>query len=166
LAAILAVKRSNLVLVSAGNMDGKELRQPSTDTTVHDFDWANNGQMMIANSTGLNLLDPESGQQTLVSKKEALFLSTCGNGRTLAFSSVGESDGTVSVWRINLNGEGLNRRTKGRFDSLVGCSHRSPWMIYWDSSAEKLKRISIEDGTLEREYQQIPTPAGFVQVPL
>jgi hypothetical protein len=82
--------KGRISLVSAGNMDGKDLRQLSTDTTVHDFDWANNGQMMIANSTGLILLDPESGQQTLVSRKEALFLSTCGHGRTLAFSSVGE----------------------------------------------------------------------------
>jgi hypothetical protein len=38
-------------------------------------------------------------------------------------------------------------------------------MIYWDSSAEKLKRISIEDGTLEREYQQIPTPGGVAISP-
>jgi len=165
LAAISETVHQSLFVTSAKKLNGDQMRQLPVEGTLNDFTWTGDGQLVIAGPSGLSLDDTDSEQKTLFGKKAAMSLSTCGDGQTFAFSSLSEPDAMVNIWRISSKGEDLRRLTKGKFDSLSACPRSGRWMIYWDFDAQKLKKISLEDGALEREYQHIPTPGGVAISP-
>jgi Tol biopolymer transport system component len=165
LAAISETVHQSLFVTPAKKINGRQMSRLPAETTVYGFSWTGDGQLVIADPSGLSLVDTDSEQKTFFGKKAATSLSTCGDGQTLAFSSLGEPDAMISIWRISSKGEDLRRLTKGKLDWLSACPQSGRWMIYWDFAAQKLKKISLEDGTLQREYQQRPTPGGVAISP-
>ena len=159
--------REKLFVIRAQEQKSGEAKEITADRGFKGLTWTAQGQLVIADGGDFILIGSNLDQKTLLQNQDGAFsLSSCDKKQIIVFSAPNGADSNrIGLWRMNAEGGELKRLTNGKMDWLAACAHSSPWIIYWDFTAQKMKRISLEGGAPEREYEQIPTPGGVAISP-
>ena len=124
------------------------------------WDWTADGRLVLPQGAAeLRVVNPDGGETVVYSDSKNLVdqVTACGS-RYLVFRSGGRSSkASWNLWRIGINGAGLQQLTFGLNESDPHCSPDGNW-IYFDDFGDnkKFKRISIDGGTAQSVLETPP----------
>jgi len=131
------------------------ISEPGAIAQVEDarsIDWAEGGQLFIADRNKVSRLDSDGRNATvLVNDPDAAIgdLSTCGNEYILLSWAYHTND-AQNVWRINPDGSAPLRLTSGRLDTRPLCSPDHKWVYYISRpGTSRVMRVGIDGGAAE-----------------
>ena len=148
LATVLNQVHLNLYSMPAA-APSAQARQVTSGAPVYSFDWTRDGQLVVGQDSGLNLLNSDSSVKTPLTTEEG-FLATdssaCSDGHYIVFNglSVGGKR-TVNIWRMDAAGGSLRQLTRGKVDALPVCSPDGRMVLYVDAEG-KLTSVPLEGG--------------------
>src|SRR3989442_2092633 len=156
LATVLNQVHLNLYSMPAA-APSAQARQVTSGAPVYSFDWTRDGQLVVGQDSGLNLLNSDSSVKTPLTTEEG-FLATdssaCSDGHYIVFNglSVGGKR-TVNIWRLDAAAGSLRQLTRGKVDALPVCSPDGRTVLYVDAEG-KLTSVPLEGGTSKRIAEQ------------
>jgi len=134
-----------------------QARQATSGAPVYSFDWTRDGQLVVGQDSGLNLLNSDSSVKTPLTTEEG-FLATdssaCSDGRYIVFNGLSlGGKRTMNIWRMDVGGGNLKQLTRGKSDALPVCSPDAHTVFYVDAEG-KLTTVPLESGTAKRIAEQ------------
>src|SRR5712691_1049549 len=107
LATVLNQVHLNLYSMPAA-APSAQARQVTSGAPVYSFDWTRDGQLVVGQDSGLNLLNSDSSVKTPLTTEEGFLVtdsSACSDGHYIVFNglSVGGKR-TVNIWRMDAAG--------------------------------------------------------------
>jgi hypothetical protein len=160
LATILSQTHLNPYVMPDG-ASSSQARQLTTGSPVTGVSWTRDGQLITsAGTTGLTLLNPDSGAKTpfLSQLLLANFARACSDGH-IVFSAPPEGKIQNNIWQADADGGNPKKLTSGKFDFLPVCSPDAKAVLYEDADG-KLAKVPLEGGA----SQQIPERAVFSRI--
>jgi len=156
LATVLNQVHLNLYSMAAA-APSAQARQATSGAPVYSFDWTRDGQLVVGQDSGLNLLNSDSSVKTPLTTEEG-FLATdssaCSDGRYIVFNGLSlGGKRTVNIWRMDAGGGNLKQLTRGKSDALPVCSPDAHTVFYVDAEG-KLTTVPLESGTAKRIAEQ------------
>src|SRR6266849_4644692 len=86
-----------------------QARQVSSGPAVSSFTWTRDGQLVVAQDSGLNLLNSDSGLKTPLTTEEGFLAgepSACSDGRYIVFTGLSlGGKRTGNIWRLGVADE-------------------------------------------------------------
>jgi serine/threonine protein kinase/Tol biopolymer transport system component len=149
LATVLNQVHLNLYLMPAAEPSA-QARQATFGAPVYSFDWMRDGQLVVGQDSGLNLLNSDSGVKTPLTAEEGFLAndsSACSDGRYVVFNGLSlGGKRTVNIWRMDAGGGNLKQLTSGKFDAFPVCSPDGVRALYADAELQ-LTTVPLEGGT-------------------
>ena len=160
LATVLSESHRNLYVMPAAPTATAQIRQLTSGTLLSRFNWLTGSQVIKGSSSGLSILDTESGTTTPLSAPKgtlAIAGSACGDGRYIVFTSIlGQGNKVLNIWRMDANGENFKQLSSGKVDQYPVCSSDGRWVLYQDlASGSHLMKVPIDGGKAERLSEEL-----------
>jgi serine/threonine protein kinase/Tol biopolymer transport system component len=159
LVSVLSQSHYNLFVMPTAASNGSEARQVTSGAPIFGFSWMPDSRIVTNSSSGMSLLDPQSGSTTrLVENGVALVNapSACADGRYVVFSSAAKADKVINIWRVDASGGNLKQLSNGKVDQFPLCSPDGRWVIYEDAvGGNRLMKVPIDGGTAENISDQL-----------
>ncbi|MFZ0636151.1 MAG: protein kinase, partial [Candidatus Acidiferrales bacterium] len=153
------VARSLYVLPASGGRPGSPSPVLPASQNIPSFGWASGSDVLVADQDKLIRVSLDgSNQRTLVSDPGSIIGSpiTCAAGRYIVFPwSDHAGEKAQHLWRIDADGS-LQQLTFGKLDGQPSCPVDGDWIYFFDSSAERIERVSVRGGNAE------PLPATVI----
>jgi eukaryotic-like serine/threonine-protein kinase len=155
-ATVLNQDHFDLFVASASDLGNGQPQQLTSGAAVESFAWTPDGEMIVQQQNALNLLHPDTGNQsslTSVQQDGVVFqASSCANGRYVVLSIGGHGGGkTAPIWRIDAGGGNYKQISDGKYDGFPVCSPDGKWVYYSDqSNGAKLTKAPLDGGKPER----------------
>ncbi len=134
-----------------------QARQVSSGPAVSSFTWTRDGQLVVEQDSGLNLLNSDSGLKTPLTNEEGFVAgepSACSDGRYVVFTGlILSGKRTGNIWRMDEGGGNLKQLTAGKLDTCPVCSADGHAVFYGDAEG-KLTTVPLEGGTAKRIAEQ------------
>ncbi|MGB0035850.1 MAG: protein kinase [Candidatus Acidiferrales bacterium] len=111
-----------------------------------DFAWAETGGFYLAGLNDFMRVSLDGSNKTVLLSNVGIFgINSCADGRSVAFSWVGQGGGnTINVWRTDANGADAKQLSFGKFDANPACSPDSKWVYYSDRKTDEFMRVPID----------------------
>ncbi len=169
LATVLNEGRWNLFVMPASSANSGQAKQITFGKPVSEFSWTPTGKLAIAEEGNLGLLDPDSGEQSMLptdGHSLAEEPSACANGRYTVFIMAGfAGKRTQIIGRMDAAGGNLKPLTDGLVDDEPICSPDGRWVYYRDAAkTADLMRVSIDGGASEKMSDK-PVDSNFAVSP-
>ncbi len=169
LATILNEGHWNLFVMPASSANGGQAKQLSFGKPVSQFSWTPTGKLAIAEEGNLSLLDPDSGEKSMLptdGHSLAEEPSACPNGRYIVFIMAGfAGKKTQIIGRMDAGGGNLRPLTDGLVDDEPVCSPDGQWVFYRDAARNaQLMKVPLEGGTSEKVSDK-PVDGNFAVYP-
>jgi|HubBroStandDraft_6_1064221.scaffolds.fasta_scaffold03798_2 serine/threonine protein kinase len=125
----------------------------SSRGTFWNWDWTDDGRIVLAQPPDIRIVKPEGGETVVYS--DAAHVSdqvvSCGNGRYFVYRAPGRSGkSTFNLWRMTTTGTDPKQLTSGAADADPFCSTDGKWLYYVDNADNQaLKRVSLDGGSPE-----------------
>jgi serine/threonine protein kinase/Tol biopolymer transport system component len=117
------------------------------------WDWTPDAQLLVVQGPDIRMVNSAGGGRVVFSDPKFVMdqVTSCGNGRYVAFRTLGRSGGAeANFWRVDSNGTNLTRLTYGLNERVPACSNDGKWLYYLEAGENHiLKRIPIEGGSPE-----------------
>ncbi len=152
IATVLREPHWNLFVTSAPAAGSGDMKQVTAGSMVGTFSWTSDGQLLVEQDKGLNLINPDTGaKNSLATEEHALAFAPAAtrDGRFIVFVlALHNGEKTQNIWRMDATGGNLKQLSKGKLDKWPVCSTDSKWVFYiGQDNGAKLFRVPIEGGT-------------------
>jgi serine/threonine protein kinase/Tol biopolymer transport system component len=119
--------------------------------TTGDWDWTDDGKILLPQGGEIRLLNPAGGESVVLSDKKRLPLQSTSCGKYIVFRSIPTTGGaSVNLWKTDMAASNQTQLTSGRNDQAAQCSPDGKWVYYIAlMENQALKRVPIEGGTPE-----------------
>jgi serine/threonine protein kinase len=125
----------------------------SSRSTFWNWDWTDDGRIVLAQPPDIRIVKPEGGETVVYSDASRISdqVVSCGNGRYLVYRALGRSGKTTfNLWRMSTSGADAKQLTSGSVDADPFCSADGKWLYYVDyTDNQALKRVSLDGGSPE-----------------
>jgi eukaryotic-like serine/threonine-protein kinase len=153
IAASQSQSKYEIEVSSAAQPDDVHAVPLSSRTQVWNWDWTEDGRIVLAQVPDIRIVKPEGGETLVLSDADHVSdqVVSCGAGRYFVFRSGGRA-GKVSfnLWRMSTSGADFKQLTFGSAESDPLCSADGKWVYYVDhGDNQALKRVSVEGGSPE-----------------
>jgi Tol biopolymer transport system component len=150
---LCAIARETFSTTFVGPSGNPERSQAVTTASKDGFAlaWMPDGRLLLRNFNGeFSLMRADGTNRVPLFRDDREFLnyvSVCGNGRYIVFSSNREGK-SFAIWRADSNTGALKRLTYGEGDMTPHCSSDGNWVVYHGtgSKTNMLQKVSIEGG--------------------
>jgi eukaryotic-like serine/threonine-protein kinase len=155
-ATVLNQNHFDLFVAPASDLSNGQPQQLTSRAAVESFAWTPEGQMIVQQQNALNLLHPNTGNQsslTSVQQDGVVFqASSCANGRYVVLSIGGHGGSkTAPIWRMDAGGGNFKQLSDGKYDGFPVCSPDGKWVYYSDQrNGGKLIKVPLDGGKQER----------------
>jgi serine/threonine protein kinase len=155
LVSVLSQSHYNLFVMPAASLSNGEVRQVTSGAPIFNFSWTPDSQLVMDSSSGLGLLNPESGNKTQLVEQTGTFIDTpsaCAGGRYVVFTSaIGKGNRALNIWRTDASGGNLKQLSDGKVDQTPVCSPDGRWVLYQDVvNGGRLMSVAIDGGKPEK----------------
>ncbi len=169
LATVLNEGHWNLFVMPASSANSGQAKQITFGKPVSEFSWTPTSKLAIAEEGNLSLLDPDSGDQSMLptdGHSLAEEPSACPNGSYIVFIMAGYAGKrTQIIGRMDAAGGNLKPLTNGLVDDEPVCSPDGRWVFYRDAAKTgDLMRVSIDGGVSEKMSDK-PVDSNFAVSP-
>jgi serine/threonine protein kinase len=127
--------------------------QLSSRGTFWNWDWTDDGRIVLAQPPDIRIVKPEGGETVVYSDASHVSdqVVSCGNGRYFVYRAPGRSGKTTfNLWRMSTSGADAKQLTSGSVDADPFCSPDGKWLYYVDyTDNQALKRVSLDGGSPE-----------------
>ncbi len=169
LATILNEGHWNLFVMPASSANTGQAKQITFGKPVSEFSWTSAGKLAIAEEGNLSLLDPDSGEKSMLptdGHSLAEEPSACPDGRYVVFIMAGfAGKRTQIIGRMDAAGGNLKPLTDGLVDDEPVCSPDGQFVFYRDAAkTAELMRVSIDGGASEKISDK-PVDGNFTVSP-
>jgi serine/threonine protein kinase len=150
---------SYVMAAGASSTQAKQLAMEGPPS--YEVGWTRDGQLLMSvASTGVTLLNPESGAKTPLFSQIRFpgFAHSCPDGH-LVFMALASTKIETHIFRADADGGNAKEVTSGKFDYAPTCSADSKAVFYEDADA-KFDRVAMEGGAA----QQFPDYASFGRI--
>jgi Tol biopolymer transport system component len=151
--AILNQARGELyVMPSSG--DASHAQRIPSDRPIIDFSWNPDKQWIIEDTSALSRIDRDGHKINLntTGTLSPIWPSSCADGLNLLFSAYGESNNTITIWRMEAQGGKLQPITSAGPDVAPVCSADGR-MAYYSNGRTfggTAMKVSIDGGKPEK----------------
>jgi serine/threonine protein kinase len=125
--------------------------QLSSRGTFWNWDWTDDGRIVLAQPPDIRIVKPEGGETVVYSDASHVSdqVVSCGNGRYFVYRAPGRSGKTTfNLWRMSTSGADAKQLTSGSVDADPFCSPDGKWLYYVDyTDNQALKRVSLDGGS-------------------
>jgi eukaryotic-like serine/threonine-protein kinase len=137
---------------------GLQTLVPASPAGGMAFNFANDGNLLVSDLTGLVRVDPTTKNQTTVLRDDGILgISSCGSHYLLLDWAFRQGTSFLNVWRTDADGSNPLQLTTGKNDEIAGCSPDFKWVYYVDWETSQLRRVPLDGGNSEpMPVQQIP----------
>jgi serine/threonine protein kinase/sugar lactone lactonase YvrE len=157
LATVLNENRWNLqVMPAAGS--AAQVRQITSAEADTNITWTPDNHLISDQANVLNLIDPVSGNKTVVPGQKGVAAApwACGQGGYVVFLWFQSGSGVQTIWRVDSSGNALKQISNGKLDAYPVCSADGKWVYYIDQiNDHKLTKVPIEGGA-EQIVSELP----------
>ena len=166
LATVSRERHFNLVTMPAGSAGTKQLHQVSSGAShshLH-FTWTADSQLVTESSSGLSLINSETGAVTPLPTPEGPYVSgpsACGDGKYLTFAAITKGKPVLRIWRMDAGGGNAREISDGRLQDFSVCSRDGRWVVFEDGvSGGQLMKMPVSGGKSEQVTDDLVIP-GF-----
>jgi Tol biopolymer transport system component len=141
----------SLSVAPASKPDELRLIPLMSHETTGDWDWTDDGKILLPQGGEIRLLNPAGAESVVLSDKKRLPLQSTSCGKYVVFRSIPTMGGaSVNLWKTDMAASNQTQLTTGRNDQAAQCSPDGKWVYYIAlMENQALKRIPIEGGTPE-----------------
>jgi serine/threonine protein kinase/Tol biopolymer transport system component len=137
--------RWNLEVMPASG-PASQVREVTKADGETNFTWTVDNQLITDQGNLLNLVDPVSGNKTVIPGQSLSGGAprACGPGGTVVLGRL--QNGAQTIWRMD--GSSFQQITNGKLDVNPVCSTDGKWLFFMEQAgSEKLAKVPIEGGT-------------------
>jgi eukaryotic-like serine/threonine-protein kinase len=123
---------------------------PQQQREMMRFAWAGNDGFYVDLDDRLVHTSLDGSEATPILKNQAAsHIATCPDGKSILLSLRAKNETARNIWRTNPDGTNLQRLSDGVSDQAPECSIDSKWAYYFDTDANRIKRVPLEGGRPE-----------------
>jgi len=123
---------------------------PQQQRDIMRFTWAGNDGFYVTLDDRLVHTSADGSNVTpILNNQSSNHMAACPDGKSVLLSTRAKNQTALNIWRMNPDGTNLQRLSDGRTDQIPACSIDSKWAYYYDSDANRIKRVPLAGGTPE-----------------
>jgi eukaryotic-like serine/threonine-protein kinase len=138
--------RWNLTVMPSGAA-AAQVRQIGPSDADTNFTWTPDNHLITDQANVLNLVDPVTGNKTLIPGQNSAGGDPRACGLTGSIVFVNFHEGAQTIWRMDSSGSNFKQVTHGKLDIDPVCSRDGKWLFYIDQANErKSAKVPIDGG--------------------